>query len=125
MQQASDPQSDWWVICLCAAWCGVCREWRAPFEQAARSLPGVRFAWVDVEDEADTMGDVDVETFPTVLIARGTEARFLGPIAPSAAGLTRLLASLQEQAQPSPTLHAQAQGLMRRLSEHVLPDALL
>lgn len=125
MVQASDPRSDWWVVCLCAAWCGVCRDWRAAFEQAAREHAGVRFAWVDIEDEADAMGDVDVETFPTVLIARGHEARFLGPIQPSAPGLARLLASLQEQAQPSPTLHAQAQALMRRLSEHVLPDALL
>jgi thioredoxin-like negative regulator of GroEL len=123
--QASDPHSDWWVICLCAAWCGVCREWRPPFEEAARSLSGVRFAWVDVEDEADAMGDVDIETFPTVLIARGTQARFLGPITPSATGLARLLASLQKQAQPSASLNPQAQGLMRRLSEHVLPDALL
>ena len=125
MEQARDPHSGWWVICLCAAWCGVCREWQPQFEEAARSLEGVRFAWVDVEDEADAMGDVDVETFPTVLIARGTEARFLGPIQPSAAGLARLLASLREQAQPSATLNPQAQPLMQRLAEHVLPDALL
>jgi hypothetical protein len=123
--QASGPHSDWWVICLCAAWCGVCRDWRPAFEQAAHGLPGVRFAWVDVEDEADAMGDVDIETFPTVLVARGDEARFLGPITPSAPGLARLVASLREQAGPSPTLHPQAQALIQRLSEHVLPDAAL
>ena len=119
---ASEP---WWVICLCAAWCGVCRDWRAAFAQAAAAEPDVRFAWVDVEDEADAMGDVDIETFPTVLIARGREARFLGPIPPSASGLARLLAGLRAEAQPSARLNADAQPLLARLSERVLPDALL
>ena len=47
---------DWRVICLCAQWCGVCRDWRALFDEAAKAHPGLRFAWVDVEDEAQAMG---------------------------------------------------------------------
>ena len=125
MQEGSGAQGDWWVICLCAGWCGVCRDWRGPFEEAARSLPQAHFAWVDVEDESDTMGDVDVETFPTVLIARGDQARFLGPIPPSASGLARLVAGLQSQDQPPATLEPAAQALLRRLAAHVLPDAHL
>src|SRR5690606_12161970 len=88
---------DDWVVCLCAAWCGVCREWRAAFEQAAQAQPGWRFAWVDIEDEDDAMGDVDIETFPTVLVVRGGAPLFLGPIPPSAGGLARLLAGLGPQ----------------------------
>jgi hypothetical protein len=125
MQQGSGAQGDWWVICLCAAWCGVCRDWRAPFEEAARALPQAHFAWVDVEDESDTMGDVDIETFPSVLIARGGEARFLGPIPPSAAGLLRLVAGLQSQDRPPALLAPAAQALLQRLAAHVLPDAHL
>ena len=115
----------WWVVCLCAEWCGVCREWRATFEQQARVHPQLRFAWVDVEDEADAMGEVDVETFPTVLVGRGDEALFLGPVLPSGAGLARLLASLLAQPQPVAGLSAQADPLFRRLAADVLPHAVL
>ena len=84
----------WSVICLCAQWCGVCRDWRGIFNEAAGSHPGVRFAWVDVEDEASAMGDVDIETFPTLLVAQGNTPRFFGPVQPSAAQLSRLVSSL-------------------------------
>ena len=40
------------------------------------------------------MGDVDIETFPTLLIAHGGRPLFFGPVQPSAAQLSRLLASL-------------------------------
>ena len=114
-------QEAWWVICLCAGWCGVCRDWRAAFEQAARSDPATHFAWVDVEDEADAMGDVDIETFPTVLVAHGGEARFLGPVQPSAQQLARLVAGLQAQQAPAAALPGEAQALLERLRAHVLP----
>ncbi len=94
MEETADPASGHWVICLCAEWCGVCRDWRALFEQAAREHPQARFAWVDVEDEAAAMGDVDVETFPTVLIAAAGRPVFFGPVLPSAAGFQRLIASV-------------------------------
>ena len=84
----------WQVICLCAAWCGVCREWTPVFDELASTHPQVRFAWVDIEDEADAMGDVDVETFPTLLVAQGRTARFFGPVQPSVVQVTRLLDSL-------------------------------
>jgi thioredoxin 1 len=87
---------DWSVICLCAQWCGVCREWRAIFDEAAVSHPDVHFAWIDVEDEAQAMGDVDVETFPTLLIAQGTRPRFFGPVQPSGAQVARLISNLKD-----------------------------
>ena len=95
---SADAQSHWWVICLCAEWCGVCREWRDAFTQAAAAHPELRFAWVDVEDEADAMGDVDIETFPTVLIAREGKPLFFGPVLPSGTQFTRLIASLRGRA---------------------------
>jgi thioredoxin-like negative regulator of GroEL len=109
----------WWVICLCAEWCGVCREWRELFAQLAAAHPDLHFAWVDVEDEAQAMGDVDIETFPTMLVAQGRSPRFFGPIQPSAAQLSRLLASLREG---SAAAHqpAEAAALLKRLSPAVL-----
>ena len=112
--------ADFWVACLCAQWCGVCRDWRAAFEEQARAHPQLAFAWVDIEDEADAMGDVDIETFPTLLVARGHEALFLGPIPPSGAGLARLVATLQAQPGSAPGLAAEATPLVRRLQERVL-----
>ena len=85
----------WWAVCLCANWCGTCRDYRAIFEALALAHPGVRFEWVDIEDESELAGDLDVETFPTLLIADGANARFLGPLLPQAPVLARLLASLQ------------------------------
>lgn len=87
--------SGWWVVCLCAEWCGTCRDYRAVFSALEREHPDVRFVWVDIEDEADLAGDLDVETFPTLLIADGRTVRFLGPLLPQAGVLTRLLESLR------------------------------
>jgi thioredoxin-like negative regulator of GroEL len=110
---------DWWVICLCAEWCAVCREWREPFEQLAAAHPQLHFAWVDVEDEAQAMGDVDIETFPTMLVAQGDSPRFFGPVQPSAAQLSRLLASLVEGPVP-PREPAEAAALLKRLAPAML-----
>ena len=122
MKPNVDTASHWWVICLCAEWCGVCREWREAFSQAAAAWPQLRFAWVDVEDEADAMGDVDIETFPTMLIARDNRPLFLGPVLPSGAQLTRLIASLMQDTPASPALPAEAAALMQRLAASVLPN---
>jgi thioredoxin 1 len=111
--------SDWQVICLCAEWCGVCREWRDIFAQAAATHPEVRFAWVDVEDEADAMGDVDIETFPTLLIAQGGMARFLGPVQPTAGYVSRMLTGLQSGASGAREM-AEADALLSRLDAAVL-----
>ena len=94
-ESAAGVCQPWWVVCLCAQWCGVCREYRSAFDALARDWPQVRFEWVDVEDEEDLMGDVDVETFPTVLIADGGAARFLGTVLPQTQVLGRMLQSLQ------------------------------
>ena len=109
-----------WVACLCAQWCGVCREWRPAFEEQARAHPALGFAWIDVEDEAEAMGDVDIETFPSLLVARGGEPLFLGPIPPSGPGLARLVATLLAQPGPGPGLGSEAAPLLRRLEARVL-----
>ncbi len=118
-------QAPWWVVCLCAAWCGVCREWQSTFSAQARAHPHLRFAWVDVEDEDEAMGDVDIETFPTLLVARGPQVLFLGPIPPSSTQFTRLLATLQAQPVAAPGLTGEADALLERLRADVLPRAVV
>jgi thioredoxin 1 len=83
------------VACLCAEWCGVCREVRPLFDRLAAVHPKLRFEWIDIEDEAELMGDVDVETFPTLLIADDGEPRFFGPVLPRAEAFTAALRSAE------------------------------
>ena len=110
----------WRVICLCAAWCGVCRDWTPVFEQLAATHPQVRFAWVDVEDEADAMGDVDIETFPTLLVAQGARARFFGPVQPSPMQVSRLLEGLISGPATERAAGPEAGPLLARLDAVVL-----
>jgi thioredoxin 1 len=79
------------VACLCAQWCSSCREYRATFDEVARRFPDARFLWIDIEDDAALVDDVEVETFPTLLIAAGGAPRFLGPVAPHAESLVALV----------------------------------
>jgi thioredoxin 1 len=120
-----EGQAAWWVACLCAAWCGVCRDWLPAFTEQARAFPHMQFAWVDVEDEDDAMGDVDIETFPTLLVARGDQVLFLGPIPPATTQLARMLATLQAQPLPAPGLPRDADALLQRLRSDVLPRSLV
>lgn len=100
-----------WVVCLCAEWCGACREYRPLFEQVARANPAFRFAWVDIEDHADIADDFDVETFPTLLIAGADGTRFAGPLLPHAETLNRLLSALQPPQAAAPEVTALLKAL--------------
>ncbi|WP_323745919.1 thioredoxin family protein [Diaphorobacter caeni] len=94
------------VICLCAAWCVVCNQYRPLFESVAAQHPDVEFRWVDVEDEEAAMGDYEVETFPSLLIAEGGDVRFLGPVLPQAGLINTLLRRLMEEKAVSADDHA-------------------
>jgi thioredoxin len=82
------------VTCLCAGWCSACRDYRATFDALAGQFAGrAAFAWIDVEDEADALGDLDIENFPTLLIAEGETLRFLGVVTPQPQTAERLVRS--------------------------------
>ena len=92
------PVSEGFVaLCLCAEWCGTCREYREAFENLTASLPEVRFRWLDIEDEAERMGDLDVENFPTLLVARDDVVLFFGTMLPHIGHLERLIETLRAQ----------------------------
>ena len=80
------------VACLCAEWCGVCREFGSVFQRAASDFDGrARFAWVDVEDQADRLGGIEVDDFPTLLIGRGDTVIFFGAVLPQAPLVARVV----------------------------------
>ena len=81
------------VACLCAEWCGSCRDYRPVFDAlAADARPDTVFRWVDIEDEAELAGDIEVASFPTLLIARGGDVLFMGPVTPHAKTAAALIA---------------------------------
>jgi thioredoxin 1 len=83
------------VACLCAAWCHLCEDYAPLFEQVcsevARSGIALHRHWIDIEDEAEFVGDFEVETFPTIVIADARGVRFAGPVAPQPETLRLLL----------------------------------
>jgi thioredoxin-like negative regulator of GroEL len=101
------------VACLCAAWCRVCEGYHETFAALREQHPGYRFVWVDIEDDAELVGDLDVETFPTLLVGEGQQLRFIGPVMPQLASAQRLLAALEPTAAPPASPAAQA--LLARL----------
>ena len=88
----TDVNADFLVACLCAAWCGTCRDYRPTFDAQAARMPEAGFRWVDIEDEAELMGEeLDIEDFPTLLIAQGNTVLFYGTVLPHAATLDQLV----------------------------------
>ena len=62
------PNSRWLVACLCAAWCDTCNAYRSAFEALAEKHPDKCFCWIDIEDQASLVEDIDIENFPTILV---------------------------------------------------------
>jgi thioredoxin 1 len=90
------------VACLCAAWCRLCDSYRATFDAIAARHPAHRFVYVDIEDESDLVHAVDVENFPTLVIAEGDTLRFLGVITPQPEMLERLVRAAEARNLPPP-----------------------
>jgi thiol-disulfide isomerase/thioredoxin len=102
------PPESLLVACLCAQWCGVCRDYQSRFEQVKTAVQAdiaqSQFLWVDVEDEADLLHPLDVEDFPTLLIALGGKPYFFGPLTPQAQTLERMIrATAQDPTAPGLT----------------------
>jgi thiol-disulfide isomerase/thioredoxin len=90
---AGIAQGGWTVACLCAGWCGTCTSYRATFETIAARHPELRFVWIDIEDQADIVGDLDIENFPTLLIQHHDTVAFFGTVLPDPALAERLIAA--------------------------------
>ena len=120
LSESLEP-GQWLVVCLCAQWCGTCTEYREGFEKLAQSHPEARFVWLDIEDREDVAGDLDIETFPSLLISDAQHARFLGPLLPQLPVLARLLQSLQDAGAAPQAVSATAQALRDRVLAADLP----
>jgi thioredoxin 1 len=100
------------VACFCAAWCDTCRIYRPKLDELSAQLPDFAFAWVDIEDHPELLGEEDVENFPTLLVQLRGRTVFYGPMLPHIGHLERLLASLDGN---SPAVDTQLPDVRRLL----------
>jgi thiol-disulfide isomerase/thioredoxin len=103
------------VACLCAQWCGTCRDYAALFSQLQSRWSHVRFVWVDIEDQSDLVDPIEVENFPTILIANAEHALFFGTVTPHIETLHRLIASHSDADVRPLSATADLQALVQRL----------
>ena len=95
------------VVCLCAEWCGTCRDYKATLAELQAALPAHTYRYIDIEDEADLVGDVDVETFPTLMVTHQGRVLFAGPVLPRLGDAQRLLQTLGDALRGGATPAAQ------------------
>jgi thioredoxin-like negative regulator of GroEL len=114
-QVAAALAGDSWIVaCLCAAWCGTCGSYRAAFDALAARHPDKVFVWIDIEDQADVVGDLDVENFPTLLVQRGETVAFFGTVLPDPAVAERMVQAQISHSCEELELIAQASEERRR-----------
>ncbi|HKU87917.1 MAG TPA: thioredoxin family protein [Casimicrobiaceae bacterium] len=82
------------VVSFCAAWCETCNEFRAGYERLATARPHAAFVWIDIEDDAEWAGDIDVENFPTLAVYRGATPLHFGVSPPHENVVGRLIDAL-------------------------------
>jgi thioredoxin 1 len=116
------------VACLCAAWCRLCDDYAPVLDGVMSDLMAGRAAlrrhWIDIEDEAELVGDFDVQTFPTLVVVGPDGVRFAGPVTPQADTLRRLLRATVVDAPARsrwPAVAPEVQAFAHRLRERTGP----
>jgi thioredoxin reductase (NADPH) len=94
MSQSTNSQDPLIVAVMCAAWCRTCTEFRPAMDALAAQRPQMRFVWIDIEDDSDLCGDLDIEDFPTLAVFRGNAPLHFGPSLPLENLVGRLLDEL-------------------------------
>lgn len=82
------------VLALCADWCGTCRDFQQMLDRLARARPEIVFAWADIEDDAELVGDIDVESFPTLAVFRAGQTLHYGVSLPQEGLVARTIDTL-------------------------------
>lgn len=104
------------VVCLCAAWCKTCTEFRATFDRLSGDNAAAKFVWLDVEDDSALVGDIEIENFPTLAVFRGAKPLFYGVTMPQEGVVARTLASLKQDDRDAVAVPEEIEGLPEALS---------
>jgi thioredoxin reductase (NADPH) len=104
-------QDELLVVCLCAAWCQTCGEFRDTFDSLAKTHPDAGFVWLDVEDDSALVGEIEIEDFPTLAVFRGGRPLFYGVTMPQEGVVARTLASLSRDDREAVAVPQEIAGL--------------
>lgn len=97
------------IICLCAQWCVICREFEPAFQRLATDHPEHRWQSLDIEEHEALLADIEIENFPTLVILNpAKQLCFAGTIEPRIDRLQRLMQSAQAGDMHLPARAAQA-----------------
>ena len=125
MPESVQPESEpLLVACLCAQWCGVCRDYAPVMSRTLATLgaPAVHPVWIDIEDDDEVVGDLDVQNFPTLLMLRGdTLCGSVSLVSEDAPALRHLAGPWLASLWIAPDLRRQGLGAM--LVRHVIGHA--
>jgi thioredoxin reductase (NADPH) len=103
------------VVSLCAAWCHTCGEFREAFERIAAARANAQFVWLDIEDDHEICGDIDVEDFPTLAVFRGDVPVHYGVSLPQEATVARLIDELASRTAPARDIPNEVRALPEAL----------
>ncbi len=92
-------------------------------ERLAASRPDVTVVWLDIEDDAELAGDIDVEDFPALAIFAGNQALHFGTTLPHEGLVARLLQSLSLTSRPI-IVPAEVAHLPEALAQHTAARAV-
>ena len=110
------------LLCLCAAWCHLCGAYAPAFDEALQRLrrdwPALTGHWIDIEDQAELVGELDIETFPTLVLLRGAQVLFHGPLTPQAEVLERVVRAAITAPEAPREIDAEVAALARRVDAH-------
>jgi thioredoxin reductase (NADPH) len=106
------------VVGLCAAWCGTCREFAPVFERLATKHQDATFLWLDVEDDSELAGDLDVENFPTLAIFREGRPVYFGISLPQEGIVGRLLEAMASAEYPRSLADPELAKFYERIRTH-------
>ena len=114
---ADDPFADrrHVVVAFCAEWCGTCRSFRPVLEALAAAYPQLGFAWLDIEDDAELVGEIEVDSFPTLAIFDRGVALYFGVTLPLQEVVARLIRSALGADQPLVEVPAELAALGARI----------
>ena len=77
----------------------------------------MHFRWVDIEDESELVDPVDIENFPTVILAMDSKPYFFGTLLPHLETLRRLVTDMLQNRTNATHFPDEVSGLAKRLCD--------
>jgi thioredoxin reductase (NADPH) len=109
------------VVCLCAEWCTVCRDFKSEYHTLAQQHPEMVFAYLDIEDDETLIGALELDDFPTLAVFRGDTLAHFGVVKAKRDNMASLLRKLSVSPLRSLTPPPALQPLCDAVARHQAP----